>query len=83
MYQPSTYFEIWKDTKTLVVSLCVWAGISKIVFALSKDQVSNLYYGSEYRRQEINDTFIKKIQIVHYKKMEQNAIEIVNAWEQE
>jgi guanine deaminase len=59
----------------------MWASISKIVFACSKEIVSDEYYGGHYDLPNIIKEFIKPIALVHVKELEQEALKVVKDWE--
>lgn len=69
------------ETCAMCLNACMWAGISKIVFALSKDKLSNLYYGGNYSTEEISKMFLKQIEIVQDKEIEEKSMEVVEEWE--
>lgn len=86
-----------KNLKTLDLSECVlysslkpclmcssaafWAGISKIVFACRKNQVSQEYYESSQHGTPIRQSFHRPIECVHVSEMEEEAIKIIRGWE--
>ncbi len=59
----------------------MWARVSRIVFACGKPSVSSEYYGGDYTSLEINKVFAQPIEIVHFKELENSALEIVHEWE--
>lgn len=59
----------------------MWANVSKIVYACSKSKVSSLYYGGNYQSADLNNTFLKKIEIVHFAELESESLKIVSEWE--
>ena len=69
------------ETCAMCLNSCMWAGISKIVFALSKEKLSNLYYGGNYTTEEINKMFLKHIEIIQIKELEGKSMEVVKKWE--
>ncbi len=69
------------ETCAMCLNACMWAGISKIVFALSKDKLSNLYYGGDYSTEQINRMFLKPIEIIQDKEMEEKSMKVVKSWE--
>ena len=70
------------ETCGMCLNAVMWAGISRIVYALGKDKVSNLYYGGEYITENINNTFLKPIEIYHLKQKEEESLVIVKEWEE-
>ena len=61
----------------------MWAGIDRIVFALSKEHLSHLYYGGNYTTQDINKMFLKPIEIIQIKELADKSMEVVNKWEKQ
>ena len=70
------------ETCAMCLNSSMWAGISRIVFALSKEKLSNLYYGGNYTTQDINKMFLKPIEIVQIKELADKSMEAINKWEQ-
>lgn len=68
------------ESCAMCLNSCMWAGISKIVFALPKDNLSNLYYGGDYTTEDINKLFLKPIEIVQIKELEESPMEVVAEW---
>ncbi len=62
-------------------SASMWSSISKIVFACPKDKVAKEYYGGSYVTEDLNHTFNKPPEIVHFKELENDSLKIVKAWE--
>lgn len=69
------------ETCAMCLNACMWAGISKIVFALSKGKLPKLYYGGNYNSEDINQVFLKPIEIIQDKEMEEKSFEVVKKWE--
>ncbi len=59
----------------------MWASISKIVFACSKEKVSEEYYGGHYHVSAINKELIQPIELVHMADLEEKSLEVVRKWE--
>lgn len=59
----------------------MWGGISRIFYAVSKEQVSPEYYGGNYKVTEINPTLLKPIEIHHAAEYETQSLEVVHGWE--
>lgn len=59
-----------------------WAGIKRIVFACSKQAVSQYYFENCLKGQEIVENFHKCVEFVHYKDLEVEAWRVVKDWEQ-
>ena len=62
-------------------SASYWAKISKIVFAIGKDKLSKQHYEGLHDLKEINSKNNRKIEIVHLKDLENNALSVVQGWE--
>jgi guanine deaminase len=65
----------------MCLSASMWANVSKIVYACGKSKVSAEYYGGNYQSSDINNTFLKKIEIVQMKDLEDTSFEIISEWE--
>lgn len=52
-----------------------------IVFACSKEKVSEEYYGGHYHIMTINGQLIHPIQLVHIHELEQDSLSVVKEWE--
>ena len=61
----------------------MWSSISKIVFACPKEKVSKEYYGGHYKSQEINSSLSSPIEIVHFKDLEAESLDVVKEWEKD
>lgn len=59
----------------------MWSSISKIVFACSKEKVSNDYYGGSYQISHINKEFANPIELVHLSELEEESLLVVREWE--
>ena len=71
------------ETCAMCLNSCMWAGIDRIVFALSKEHLSHLYYGGNYTTQDINKMFLKPIEIIQIKELADKSMEVVNKWEKQ
>lgn len=69
------------ETCAMCLNSSMWAGISRIVFALSKDKLSNLYYGGNYSTKEVVKNFLKPIEVIHLAEFEESSFKIVQQWE--
>lgn len=69
------------ETCAMCLNSCMWAGISRIVFALSKDKLSNLYYGGNYTTADINKSFLRPMDIIQMKELEESSMKVVTVWE--
>ena len=65
----------------MCLSASMWASIPKIIFACSKEKVSDEYYGGCYNISNINEEFIKPIALIHMPELEQEALKVVKEWE--
>ncbi len=59
----------------------MWSGISKIVFACSKEKVSVDYYSGNYQLSRINLDLAHPIKIVHLAELEEESLAVVREWE--
>jgi len=59
----------------------MWSGISKIIFACSKEKVSAEYCGGNYQSSNINSQFKKPIELVHFTELEDESLAVVREWE--
>jgi len=66
---------------SMCLSAAMWASIPKVVFACSKEGVPDDFYGGKYDTKEINDRFIKPLEIVHEQAHQSAALEIIRKWE--
>ncbi len=62
-------------------SAAMWSGVSKIVYACSKNKVSSDYYGGTYKTETLNDSLNKPIEIVKMVELEDISLEVVRSWE--
>ena len=62
---------------------CYWANISKIVFAVGKDQLDEMHYEKGISSAEISSSILQHwpIEIIHHYSQEARALEIVRDWE--
>lgn len=66
---------------SMCFSAAMWSLVPKIVFACSKEKVSDEYYGGHYQTTTLNDSFTKPLELVQLKELENKAFDIVNEWE--
>jgi len=59
----------------------MWSGISRIVFACSKEKVSPEYYGGHYKVIEINKDLLKPLKIEQISELEEESLALVKKWE--
>ncbi len=62
-------------------SAAMWSGVSKIVYACSKDKVSTDYYGGTYKTETLNNSLNRPIEIVKLAELEDVSLEVVMGWE--
>jgi len=65
----------------MCLSASMWSSISKIIFACSREKVSEEYYGGKYNPNEINSKFIRPIELTYIPRLEKESLEIVHKWE--
>lgn len=65
----------------MCLGAAMWSAITKIVFACSKDKVSDEYYGGHYETSAINTELIRPLEIVHFAQLEDASLAIVREWE--
>ena len=65
----------------MCTGVAYWAGIRRIVYAIPKSKVSINYYETPNDTSEITSSFHEKIEFIHIKDMETNALSIVRTWE--
>jgi len=63
-------------------SACYWAKIRTIVYAVGKDKLSKQHYEGLYPLNKINSQNNKKIEIIHGKDLENDALVVIQDWEQ-
>lgn len=59
----------------------MWGGITKIVFACSKDMVSDKYYGGSYELSDSNKELTSPIELVHFAELEEESLAVIRDWE--
>lgn len=57
------------------------SGLRRIVYAIPKSKVSGDYYETQDSTKEIIDGFNEQIERVHIEELEEEALQIVKAWE--
>lgn len=60
----------------------MWSGISKIIFACTKEKVSPEYYGGYYKVTDINKNLIRPIKIIQIPELEESSLALVRKWEE-
>jgi len=62
-------------------SVCCWAKITKIVYAISKQKLAPEHYEGLHDIKTINQGNSKQMEIVHVPELENEALEVVHNWE--
>lgn len=62
-------------------SASYWAKIKKIIYAVGKDKLSKQHYEGLCSLEDINLKNNRKIEIIHIKELENEALDIVKDWE--
>ena len=65
----------------MCTGVAYWSGLRRIVYAIPKSKVSGDYYETPARTQELIDGFNEQIERVHIPELEEEALQIVKAWE--
>jgi len=65
----------------MCAGVAYWAGIRRIVYAVSKSKVSGNYYETPEDTRPLFDKFNEKIELVHLKELEDEALAIIRQWE--
>lgn len=65
----------------MCLSASMWASIPRIVFACSKEKVSDEYYGGNYQIFDVNKEFLHPIDFVYVPELEDVSLAIVKEWE--
>jgi tRNA(adenine34) deaminase len=65
----------------MCLSVSYWAGIRKIVFACNKKAVSSEYFESNEDNIKIINNFHEKIELVHIKELQNEALKVIGEWE--
>lgn len=60
-----------------------WGGIRRVVYACSKARVNPNYYETPEDVRPLVSKFNEKIEFVHAKEFEEEALEVVRTWEKE
>jgi tRNA(adenine34) deaminase len=66
----------------MCTSVAYWAGIRRIVYAIPKSRVSGNYYETHHNTHDVVSKFNEHMEIVHFKELESEALEIVRRWEE-
>jgi guanine deaminase len=58
-----------------------WAYIPRIVYACSRDKVSGDYYEGAHDIFELNKLSRRKIDLIHFEALENEALDVIREWE--
>lgn len=76
---------IYASLESCTMCFCAanWAGISKIVYALQKDQemVKKYFYEGSVKNSDINRANNRKIELVFLPGLEKESLKIIEEWE--
>ncbi len=61
----------------MCTGVAYWAGIRKIVYAVPKSKVFGNYYETAKETKNLFETFNEKIEFIHIKELEEEALMIV------
>jgi len=65
----------------MCTSVAYWAGIRRVVYAVSKNKVSSDYYETPSDARSLINTFNQTIEFVHFKELQNEALSVVKEWE--
>ena len=65
----------------MCTGVAYWSGLRRIVYAIPKSKVSGDYYETHAPTLELIDGFNDQIERVHIPELEDQALQIVKAWE--
>jgi len=66
----------------MCMGIAYWAGIRRIVYAVPKSKVSGDYYETNEDTRELFNTFNEKVELVHIKELEKEALDVIKNWEE-
>jgi len=69
------------ESCSMCLSASMWASVSKVVYACSKDKVAPEYYGGNYTSNALNKEFLKPLELVHLPELEEESLKLVKDWE--
>jgi len=58
-----------------------WAYIPRVVFACGRDKVSSDYFEGAHNIFELNEASRRKIDLVHFEELENEALNVITKWE--
>ena len=59
----------------------IWSSIPKVVYACSKTRLSPMHFEGTHNLDGINELTRKPIELLHLADLEEEAIDIITAWE--
>lgn len=65
----------------MCIGVTYWSGLRRVVYAIPKSKVSGDYYETHASTQELIDGFNDQIERIHVPELEEEALQIVKAWE--
>ena len=65
----------------MCLSAAMWASIHHVVYACSRDKLSEAYYGGSYDISVINQTFTHPMELTHASEFEDESLAVVKEWE--
>jgi tRNA(adenine34) deaminase len=65
----------------MCTGVAYWSGLRRIVYAIPKSKVSGDYYETHAPTKDLIDGFNDSIERVHIQELEEEALQIVKAWE--
>lgn len=65
----------------MCLGAAMWSALPKIVYACSRDKVSDEYYGGHYDSYFVNSKLTKPIEIIHLSELEDSSLGVVLEWE--
>ncbi|HUQ85052.1 MAG TPA: deaminase [Candidatus Limnocylindrales bacterium] len=58
-----------------------WSGIRRIIYAIPKSKVPGNYYETPENTIDLISTFNEKMELIHLSEFEDEALEVIKAWE--
>jgi len=77
-----TTLYIGLESCLMCTGVAYWAGIRRIVYAVPKSAVSADYYETPEDTRPLFDKFNKKIEFIHIKELEKEALSVIRRWEE-
>jgi tRNA(Arg) A34 adenosine deaminase TadA len=65
----------------MCTGVAYWSGIRRIVYAVAKSRLSGDYYETPESTRDLFEKFNEKIEFVHIKDLEEEALDVVRKWE--